>query len=228
MVALVSFEECLRSVLAAEPGAITRRIAKRRTIYTAGSREDRIYVIAAGQVKLVMQSPAGRECLLAIHTAGDFFGENCLCGVPRSETAVAMSDTVLKQVTSTRFLALMVENGMLAGFVRYLAMRLAEQQQLIANLATVNCEYRLAAALLRLFRKFGASESRGLTQKISHQELAQMVGTTRPRVSELMQRFRGRGLVDMTPDSRILVRERLLQQYLETRGIDSRLSAVAS
>jgi CRP-like cAMP-binding protein len=227
MATVISFEECLRSVLAVEPGAITRRIAKRRNIYAVGSREERIYFIAAGQVKLIMQSPAGRECLLAIHTAGDFFGENCLSGTPRSETAVAMSDSVLREVTGPRFLALMVEKGLLPAFVRYLALRLAEQQQLITNLATLDCEYRLAAALLRLFRKFGATESRALTQKISHQELAQMVGTTRPRVSELMQRFRGRGLVDLTPDSRILVRERRLQQYLESRGIDS-LNAVAS
>ena len=55
-----------------------------------------------------------------------------------------------------------------------------------------------------------------------------MVGTMRPRISEFMQRFRDRGLIDMTPDSRILVRERRLQEYLETRELEPRLSAAAA
>jgi len=207
---------------------MNRKVAKRCNVYTAGSGDDQVYVITAGQVKVITQSPGGKECLLAIYMDGDFFGECCLSGVLRSETAIAMSDTVLKQVTGARFLALMAETGLVREFVRYLTMRLAEQQQLITNLATVDCEYRLAVTLLRLSRKLGACELHGLTPKISHQELSQMVGTTRPRVSEFMHRFRDRGLIDMTPDSRILVRERRLEEYLETRGLKPGLNAVAS
>jgi CRP/FNR family cyclic AMP-dependent transcriptional regulator len=225
---IASFKQCIRSVLSAESSVPTRRIAKRCNVYAVGSRDDQVYFITEGQVKVMTQSQAGRECLLAIYTAGDFFGECCLCGIQRSETAVAMSDIVLKQVTGVRFLALMVQAGLMGDFVRYLAARLLEQQQVITNLATVDCEYRLAAALLRLSRKLGACEGGGLAQRISHQELSQMVGTMRPRISEFMQRFRDRGLIDMTPDSRILVRERRLQEYLETRELEPRLSAAAA
>ncbi len=228
MVVPCGFEECLRSVLAAESSALTRRIARRCNIYAGGSRDENIYFIVAGQVKVIMQSPAGKECLLAIYTTGDFFGENCLSRLPRTETATAMSDSVIKQVSGPRFLTLMLETGMVGALVRSLAERLAEQQQVITNLATLDCEYRLAATLLRLCRKVEAGESPGMTKRISHQELSQMVGTTRPRVSEFMQRFRDRGLIELTPDSRILVRERCLRKYLETRELEPRVTAAAS
>jgi CRP/FNR family transcriptional regulator, cyclic AMP receptor protein len=228
MVTLVSFATCLQPVLATESTAITRRIAKRSSVYAPGSRDEKVYLVAAGQIKVIMHSHAGKECLLDVYTTGDFFGECCLSGVPRNETAIAMSDTVLKQVTGGRFLALLNEAGLMSDFVRYLAARLAEQRQTITNLATVDCEYRLAAVLLRLARKLGVGESNGLTQKISHQELSQMVGTTRPRVSEFMQRFRDRGLIEITTDSRILVHETRLRQYLEKRGLNQTLSAAAS
>jgi CRP/FNR family cyclic AMP-dependent transcriptional regulator len=218
----------LRSLLAGESDAVTRRVAKRSNVYVGGSRDDKVYFIAAGQVKVVMLSPGGKECLLAIYTTGDFFGESCLSGGPRIETAIAMSDTVLKQMQGAGFLALMAEAGLVGDFVRYLAVRLAEQQQIITNLATVDCEYRLGEVLLRLARKLGSGGARGLPQKISHQELSQMVGTTRPRISEFMQRFRDLGLIDMTPDAHILIREQHLKEYLDTRGLKSGLHAVAS
>lgn len=215
MVPGIGFEEYLRPVLANEAGAITRKVARRRIVYGVGSHDEKIYFIETGRVKVVMQSPGGKECLLEIYSAGDFFGECGLSGGQRSETAVAMTDTVLKQIRGTRFLALILEAGLMEEFVRFLAVRLSEQQQTITNLATVDCAHRLGETLLRLFRKLGASESGVLQQKISHQELAQMVGTTRPRVSEFMQRFRDHGLIDVTADSHILVRECLLRQYLD-------------
>lgn len=223
-----SFARCVWSALATDSSVVSRRIARRGVVYAEGSRDDKLYFVVAGQVKVMMDSSAGKECLLAIYTAGDLFGESCLSGVPRNETAVAMSNSVIRQVPGTRFLALMLESGLMGDFVRYLAGRLSEQQQIITNLATAGCEYRLGLALLRLSQKLKSSDSFGLTQKISHQELSQMVGTTRPRISEFMQRFRDRGLIDITPDSRILVREQLLHTYLEASALEPRLNAAAS
>jgi CRP/FNR family cyclic AMP-dependent transcriptional regulator len=223
-----SFARCVESVLANESSAVSRNITRRDIVYSGGNRDDKIYFVVAGHVKLIMGSPEGKECLLAIYTGGDLFGESCLSGDPRNETAVAMSNTVIRQVPGTRFLALMLESGLIADFVGFLAGRLSEQQQIITNLATAGCEYRLGLALLRLSEKLGSSDSFGLRQRISHQELSQMVGTTRPRVSEFMQRFRDRGLIDITPDSRIFVREQLLRQHIESGSMESSVSAVAS
>lgn len=228
MLKRVSFEECLRPILSSEPNAITRRLPKRSVIYAPGSRDDQVYFVAAGLVKTVMHSQAGKECLLNVYTPNDIFGESCFSEATRSETAIAMSDTVLKQVPCRRFLSLINETGLAGDFVYYLARRLAEQQQAITDFATVNCEQRLAAALLRLWQKAGTPESSCLMQRISHQELSQIVGTTRPRISEFLHRFRMLGLIEVTAGSRICIRERRLREYLEMTQNELPLEARAS
>src|ERR1700759_596600 len=75
------------------------KIAKNDHAYTVGEAIDMVYVIESGKVKLVMVSSEGKECMLAIHGAGDIFGELCLSGLKgRLETATAMEDTVLKRI----------------------------------------------------------------------------------------------------------------------------------
>jgi CRP/FNR family cyclic AMP-dependent transcriptional regulator len=82
-----------------------------------------------------------RECLLAIHTAGDIFGELCLSGLgPRLETATVMEEAILKQIPCPKFFARLGRDALFAGFVQYLAARIADQQQIIANLAPVDSE----------------------------------------------------------------------------------------
>src|SRR5436190_5798295 len=134
------FKQQLRDSLQRETQnsrAIT--IAKNAHVYTCGDQDETIYFIESGQIKLLMLSPEGRECLLAIHTTGDIFGELCLSGLnPRLETAIAMEETNLKQIPGAKFFAQLSRDGLLEGFVQYLAVRIADQQQVIANLVTVN------------------------------------------------------------------------------------------
>jgi CRP/FNR family cyclic AMP-dependent transcriptional regulator len=85
----------------------------------------------------------------AIHSAGDIFGELCLSGSgARLETATAMKATILKQILSSQFLARLSRDSLHAGFVRYLAARIADQQQVIANMVTMDSEQRLGKTLL--------------------------------------------------------------------------------
>src|ERR1043166_2430880 len=75
------------------------KIARRDNVYTCGDRDETVYFIESGQIKLLMLSPEGKECLLAIHGAGDIFGELCLSGLgARRETATAMEETILKKI----------------------------------------------------------------------------------------------------------------------------------
>src|SRR5205085_8292557 len=93
------------------------RITKHANAYTCGDQDGTVYFIESGQVKLLMLSPEGRECLLAIHTAGDIFGELSLSGaVPRLETAIAMEETNLKQIPAAKFFARLGHDGLLEGF----------------------------------------------------------------------------------------------------------------
>jgi len=80
-------------------------IAKHDHVYNCGDNDEMVYFSESGQVKLLMLSPEGRERLLAIHTAGDIFGELCLSGLgARLETATAMEETILKQIPCPEFL----------------------------------------------------------------------------------------------------------------------------
>jgi CRP-like cAMP-binding protein len=177
-----------------------------------------VYFIESGQIKLLMLSPDGKECLLAIHTSGDIFGELCLADLgPRMESAMAMEETTLRRIPCTKLFALLTNDSLLQGFVQYLVVRIADQQQIIANLVTVDSEKRLGETLLRLARKLGKKDIRSILieHKISHQELSEIVGTTRPRISEFMQRFRRLGLIESTAEHYLIVKERKLTEYLE-------------
>jgi len=193
------------------------RIAKHENIYTFGEHDEMIYFIESGQVKLLMFSDEGKECMLAIHASGDVFGELCLSGLAgRLETATAMEDTLLKKVPCARFLERLARDSLLEGFIRYLAVRVAEQQAVIANLVTVDSEQRLGKTLLYLARQLGQKGHRStrIELRISHEELSNMIGTTRPRVSLFMQRFRNLGLIEVTEEHYLIIKEDKLTSYL--------------
>jgi CRP-like cAMP-binding protein len=192
-------------------------IAKHDHAYTCGDHDEMVYFIESGQIKLLMLSPEGRECLLAIHAAGDIFGELCLSGLgARLETATAMEETVLKQIPCSRFFARLNRDALFEGFVQYLAVRIADQQQVIANLVTVDSEQRLGKTLLSLARTLGKKDPRSIRieLKITHEELSEMVGTTRPRISVFMQRFRNLGLIETNADHFLIIKEQKLTAYL--------------
>ncbi len=192
-------------------------IAKNQHVYTIGDEIELVYFIESGEVKLVMVSPEGRECMLAIHTAGDIFGELCLSGLSeRLETATAMADTILKQLPCDKFLERLAKDALLEGFIKYLAVRVADQQEVIANLVTVDSEQRLGKTLLKLARKLGKKDPRSIRieLRISHEELASMVGTTRPRISVFMQRFRNLDLIELSEEHHLIIKENKLTAYL--------------
>jgi len=127
-----------------------------------------------------------------------------------------MEETILKKIPSSQFLARLSRDSLLEGFVRYLAERIADQQQVIANLVTVDSEQRLGKTLLQLARTLGKrdQQSTRIELKISHDELSEMVGTTRPRISLFMQRFRNLGLIATNLDRFLIIDEKKLTDYL--------------
>jgi len=193
------------------------KVARHANVYTCGDRDEMVYFVESGQVKLLMLSSEGRECLLAIHSEGDIFGELCLSGLgARLETATAMKATTLKQIPCSQFFARLGRDLLFEGFVRYLAVRIADQQQIIANLVTVDSEQRLGQTLLQLARTMGKKDPRSIRieLKITHEELSEMVGTTRPRISLFMQRFHNLGLIETNKDRFFIIKEKKLTDYL--------------
>lgn len=211
---ITKLRDCLRHETL---GARAFKIAKHENVYNCGEQGDTLYFIEKGQVKLVVVSPEGKECISAVHGAGEVFGELCLTGSgERLETAMAMEATDLKVIPASRFLALLSNCSLLEGFVRYLAVRIADQQEVISQLVTAGSEHRLGTTLLELARKLGKKDKQGLIleQKLSHEELSEIVGTTRPRISEFMQRFRHLGLIETRAPHCLVVKDEELNDYL--------------
>jgi CRP-like cAMP-binding protein len=191
--------------------------ARHTNVYTCGDQDEMVYFIETGQIKLLLLSPEGKECLLAIHSGGDIFGELCLAGLgARHETATAMKQTKIKQIPCAQFFARLSRDSLSEGFVRYLAVRIADQQHVIANLVTADSEQRLGQTLLQLARTMGKKDPRSIRieLRISHDELSEMVGTTRPRISFFMQRFRNLGLIETNSDHFLIIKENKLTDYL--------------
>ena len=211
------FRQLLRKSLERQVNLRTIRVASHQPVYVSGDSADIVYFIESGQIKLLMLSPEGRECLLAIHTAGDVFGELCLAGLnSRLEAAIAMKETVLKSIPGQVFLDCLDNHSLLEGFAQHLATRISEQQRIIATILTVDSEHRLGETLLLLARKLGKPNilSTRIEYKITHEDLSRMVGTTRPRVTHFLGRFRGLGLIEMSSDHHLIVNEKKLANYL--------------
>jgi CRP/FNR family transcriptional regulator, cyclic AMP receptor protein len=195
----------------------TARYSKSQCIYTTGQRDGMIYYIESGQVKILLPSQEGKQCLAAIRPPGEIFGELCLSGQPmRLETAVAMKDTILKKISARDFMASIKCSSMLEDLVQYLATRVSEQWEIICALTTTDSEHRLAKTLLHLGKLLGTPESRSvrIEHKISHMELSAMVGTTRSRVGSFLKKFRQLGLVGMTAEGCLVIEQQKMRQYL--------------
>jgi CRP/FNR family transcriptional regulator, cyclic AMP receptor protein len=203
----------LRQMLDSLPFA-QLRIEAQEPIYATGDQDDAMYVIESGQVKLVMSSAGGNDCLLAVYAAGDVFGETCLDGSARRvESASAMSATIVRRVSRRDVMAEVERANASTVLLAHLARRLVDRQTAVFDLITMDAAPRLAKALLQIAEKLGESDGMYLRieQRISHEELSQIVGTTRPRITAFMQQFRRDGLVD-TAGSRVIRvhRERVL------------------
>jgi CRP-like cAMP-binding protein len=199
------------------------KLTRHDHVYTSGQRDEAVYLVESGMVKILLLSPEGKECLIDIRTTGEIFGELSLCGqTVRLDTAVAMEDAAVKQISSRIFLSVLRRESLLEGLVQYLAFRVADQQRIITSLLTANSEQRLAMTLLRLARKLGRKypQSMRIEQRISHSELGKMVGTTRTRIGVFLKRFREFGLISLTPERHLIVKESRISWYLArlTRG----------
>ena len=202
-------------------GCTTHTFPRKCNVYVDGSINRSIYYIESGEVKLLLTAASGKQCLLAIYSSGDIFGEQCLAGIEqRQGTAITMIDSVIKQMSCADFLAALRGDELMEGLARYLVGRLSDQQRIIAELLTVDSEHRLGETLLRLASQLGKHDPRSMRieQRISHEALSQMVGTTRPRISQFMSKFHLLGLIETTAEHHLIIKEKLLRGYLDTKA----------
>jgi len=170
---------------------------KKSTIFTQGEAADAVFYIHSGQVRLTVVSQSGKEATVGILNSGDFFGEGALAGqAQRMGSANALSDCDLLRIEKTAMVsALHREHAFSDLFVAYLLSRNIRYEADLVDQLFNSSEKRLARILLLLahFGKDGAPQT--VIPKISQETLAEMIGTTRSRVSYFMNRFRKLGFI---------------------------------
>jgi CRP/FNR family cyclic AMP-dependent transcriptional regulator len=176
--------------------------AKKQTIFAQGDSCDAVFYIQKGKVRLTVVSQIGKEATIGILNEGDFFGEGCLTGQPlRLCSATAMTDcTVMRIDKKSMVEVLHREHAFSDTFVAYLLTRNIRYEEDLVDQLFNSSEKRLARILLLLahFGKEGKPET--VIPKMSQESLAEMIGTTRSRVSFFMNRFRKSGFVDYGGD----------------------------
>ena len=170
---------------------------KKRTIFAQGDAADAVFYLQTGKVRLTVVSKSGKEATIGILGDGDFFGEGSLAGqTVRMGSATAMTDCAVLRIEKKAMVkALHREHEVSDMFVAYLLARNIRYEEDLVDQLFNSSEKRLARILLLLahFGKEGIPEA--VVPKISQESLAEMIGTTRSRVSFFMNRFRKLGFI---------------------------------
>ena len=197
----------------AEQGIVSR-YRKNQVIFAQGDHADAVFYVQTGEVKLTVVSPHGESAILAVLRADDFLGEGCLTGQPlRMTTASTLSETSVVRIEKARVTRLLAKDAEFSGtFVSYLLTRTIRIEEDLVDRLFNSSEKRLARMLLLLaaFGKKGGSNP--VIPRVSQEVLAEMIGTTRARVSVFMNKFRKLGLIDYNGD--LLVHEALMNVIL--------------
>jgi CRP/FNR family cyclic AMP-dependent transcriptional regulator len=175
---------------------------RNRKIFRQGQPADSLFYLRKGKIKLTVTSKQGKEAIVSVLGAGEFFGEGCLAGQPlRMATAVAMTDCTLDKIEKSLMTQMLHnQHDMSELFVRHLLSRNIRYEADLVDQLFNSSEKRLARILLLLAHFGKESRSELVLPRVSQDELAQMVGTTRSRISHFMNKFRNLGFIDYNED----------------------------
>jgi CRP-like cAMP-binding protein len=201
----------------ADAGITIERYGKNQKVFSQGDVADSIFFIQRGKVKITVLSEHGKEAVVGIFAEGQFFGEACLEGAElRTSTSQAIEECLITSITRAAMLAaLNAEPKFSAFFIAYLLSRNSRiEDDLIDQL--FNSSERRLARLLLLLANFGKEEGAApVPVTLSQETLAEMIGTTRSRVSFFMNKFRKKGFIDY--NGKIEVRRSLLDAVLRKK-----------
>jgi CRP/FNR family transcriptional regulator, cyclic AMP receptor protein len=169
-----------------------------RNIFRQGHPADSLFYLRRGKVKLTVMSQQGKEAIVAILGPGEFFGEGCLAGQPsRMATAVALTECTLDKLEKPLMARMLHEQHDVSEmFVKHLLLRNIRYEADLVDQLFNSSEKRLARILLLLAHFGKESSAEIVVPRVNQDTLAQMVGTTRSRVSHFMNKFRKLGFID--------------------------------
>jgi CRP/FNR family cyclic AMP-dependent transcriptional regulator len=198
------------------PGKTVLECGANRMIFVQGEPADSVFYLNQGKVKLAVISQQGKEAIVTILDANEFFGEGCLAGQPlRISSAMAVTDCTVYRIERSLMVRLLHEqHGIAELFMTHLLTRNLRFEGDLVDQLFNSSEKRLARILL-LLAHFGKESRTELVHPgINQEHLAQMVGTTRSRVSHFMNKFRKLGFVDYTGSGAMTVNSGLLSVVL--------------
>jgi CRP-like cAMP-binding protein len=188
-----------------------KEIRRRQVIYLPGDPGAAVYLVNGGRVKVSKVTRDGKELTLAYRGPGEIFGETCLIdGGPREEMAEAMENALVTEIERTEFERLLQTQASLGyKMTKILAQRRREVENKIENLVFKDVNSKLAELLLRLANEYGVDDSRGtlVALKITHQEMANLIGSTRETVSLTLAQFKRKGLIQ-TEGRKVIIADR--------------------
>jgi len=183
-------------------GGANRKYSKDDIIFAQGDPCDGVFYVQEGRCKIAVVSERGKEAVVALHEKGDFFGDGCLTGLPRRlATATAMTDCELLRLDNAAIKRAIHEHTEFSEFfISRILTRSARVEADLVDQLFNSSEKRLARQLLLLANFVTEGRSETIKVKISQGTLAEMIGTTRSRVSFFMNKFRKLGLIDYNGD----------------------------
>jgi CRP/FNR family cyclic AMP-dependent transcriptional regulator len=188
-----------------------------QSVYQQENPADSVFFIQHGKVKITVTSEQGKEAVVAVLGAGQFFGEGCLSGHDvRLSTATALTQCSITRISKAEIIGVIHNEPAFAEF--FISHLLARNNRVRSDLVDQlfnSSEKRLARALLLLANFGGEGEPEPILAKISQETLAEMIGTTRARVSHFMNKFRRLGLIDY--NGHIEVKRALLDMVLHEK-----------
>ncbi len=175
-----------------------RHYGKGSTIFSQGDLADAVFYLQSGQINLVIVSPGGKAAIIATITPGMFFGEGCVAGqLRRMTSAVTLSECSALTIPKDRMIRLLHEEQTLSDhFIRHLLTRNIRIQEDLVDQLFNSSEKRLARTLLLLAHIGKDGHPEPIMPKITQEALAEMIGTTRSRVSFFLQKFEKLGFID--------------------------------
>jgi CRP/FNR family cyclic AMP-dependent transcriptional regulator len=192
-------ETPLDTLQAVLPGLTIGSYRPRQVIYLPGDRAQAVHFLTSGRIKISKVTRDGKELTLAYRNEGDFFGEPCLLdGGPREEMAEAMDASTTVEIQREALDEVLRNDGGAAyKFARALIARRKDLESRVEQLIFKDVGAKLAELLLSLGQEHGVSDQRGVVVglKITHQEMANLIGSTRETVSLTLSQFKRKGLI---------------------------------
>jgi len=191
-----------------------KRFQQGATIFSEGDPTDSVYILKSGLVRLISVSEKGRETILHILKPDEVFGELLLCEDRRPFTAIVVEDALVTMIPRRHFLKLLSSvPGLALNFIRVLSRRLAQVEKGLAESSHTWSYHRLAKVLLHLSEQYGEEVPSGtmIKLRLTHEDLANLIGTTRETVTTQLNRFSRMGLLNRQARRLIVTRPRLTE-----------------